>query len=211
MILEFIKAHKLIFTAFMILLVGLIVFISYTIMTRIGKEPVTVRLIPNDARLVINGEQIREGTAYLKPGMYTFEASRDGFETVKRSVIVGKPNSAEIDVALTPISDSAIKWQNENKKLYFEYEGRAGVHASQKGEVFTAVNPITSRLPYDTLLYTIGYRADPSDTSGNSIIIEIDAMSGYRNAAIKKIRDFGFNPTNFKIIFRDYESPFDHE
>ena len=49
---------------------------------------------------------------------------------------------------------------------------------------------------------------DHSDPSGNSIIIEIDAREGYRQAALYKIRELGYDPTDLTINFRGYENPF---
>ena len=184
---------------------------TFFAITRGGKEPVTIYLIPSDTKLLVNGQQLHEGTSYLKPGRYNVEATRSGFESKKEILIVGTPNTSTIDIALNGISASAKKWQQDNQELYLRYEDRGGVRAQQEGETFTADNPITSSIPVKTPIYTIGYRADPADPTGNSIIIEIDSMDGYRNAAIDKIREFGFDPTNFKITFRDYESPFDYE
>ncbi|MDN5275195.1 MAG: exported protein of unknown function [Candidatus Saccharibacteria bacterium] len=208
---DFIKRYKLIVIAVLFLLVVLIGVSGFFVVSRSNKEAVTVYLLPSDTKLTVNGEQINEGTNYLKPGSYSVEASRSGFASKKETVTIGKPNTTAIDIALDPVSESATKWRNDHQDLYLAYEGRAGVRANDEGEAFTAANPITSALPFENFIYTIGYRADPADNTGNSIIIEIDTMNGYRNAAIDKIRELGYDPTNFKIVFRDYESPFDHE
>jgi hypothetical protein len=208
---DFIKRNKLIVITTSLVVVVLIVFAAYIAISRAGKEPVQIYLIPSDTKLLVNGEQLTEGTSYLKPGRYNVDASRSGFVDKKEILIVGSPNTSTIDIALNGSSDSAKKWQSDNEELYLEYEARGGIRAQQEGETFTADNPITSKLPLENPIYTIGYRADPADPTGNSIILEIDTMDGYRNAAINKIREIGFDPTNFKITFRDYESPFDYE
>lgn len=211
MIQEFIKNHFTAFIAIVFLITGLLGIVAFVIATRPNTQPVVVNVIPSDAKVTANGTEVKNGTAYLKPGVYSIEASRGGFKTEKTTILVGDPNTASIDVALTPVSDSAIEWKKSHESLYYDYEGRAGEQAAQEGAAFTALNPITSKLPFENLLYTIGYRADPSDESGNSIIIEIDASRGYRNAAIDEIRNLGYDPTTFKINFRDYESPFDND
>ncbi len=211
MIKDVIKQYKLAFGALALLLLGLIAFGLYTTITRSGKEPLTVYLVPTDAKLSVSGKEMKTGETYLTPGKYTIEASRDGYETEKREVTIGQPNKVDIDVALNPITESAKKQQEIDNQLYLDYESRAGVRASQEGEDFTAENPITGDLPFRSLLFTIGYRADTSDPSGKSIIIEIDAASGYRAAAINKISELGYDPSNYKITFRNYESPFENE
>ena len=211
MIRGFIKNHRLTVIGITLLVVGLVGFTSYNLIMRTDKEPVTVHLLPSDTKLLVNNVQVGEGTAYLKPGTYTLKATRSGFESIDQKVTIGKPNKAVIDLALTPISESALKWQSDNAQLYYAFEGRTATQAKEKGEAFTADNPITDQLPFENFIYTIGYRSDPADSSGNSIILSIDAATGYRNAATDKIRELGYDPTNFKIEFNDYESPFDHE
>lgn len=208
---DFIKSHMLAITVAGLLLIGFAGFSVYMVASRAGKEPVEVLLVPSDTKLTVNGAQLHPGTAYLAPGQYEVVASRGGFKTETKKITITRQNTLTIDLALDPVSSAAVKWAKDNQQLYLDAEGRQGVRKSQEGETFSKLNPITSVIPYKNLIYTIGYRSDKSDPSGNSIIIEIDAMSGYRNAAVNKIRDLGYDPTRFKIQFRDYESPFDHE
>jgi hypothetical protein len=77
-----------------------------------------------------------------------------------------------------------------------------------KTSSFADENPIINDLPYENLIYSIGYRIDPSDPSHNSIILTIDAPEGTRNAAVQQIRDMGYDPTEYKIEFKDYKNPF---
>ena len=67
-------------------------------------------------------------------------------------------------------------------------------------------NPVIKKLPIKNFIYSIGYRADSSKE--NSIIVEIDAPKGYKNAAINEIRKAGFDPSKLNINFRDYANPF---
>jgi hypothetical protein len=211
MIREFIKDHRLAAIGIALIVVGLVGFTGYNLIMRVDKEPVTVHLIPSDTKLLVNNVQVSEGTTYLKPGTYTLKATRNGFESIDQKVIIDKPNKAVIDLALTPLTEAALKWQHDHAELYYAFEGRTATQAREEGEAFTAANPITDKLPFENFIYTIGYRTDSADASGNSIILSIDAATGYRNAAIDKIRELGYDPTNFKIEFNDYESPFDHE
>ena len=211
MLRDYIRDHKLSFAFIALLVIGLLGYGIYIAVTRAGKEPVTVYLVPGDATLTANGEVITPGTVYLLPGDYEIKASKDGFRSWNSNITISNSSESAIDVALQPESEEAKKWAADNQELYLKYEGRAGARANQEGEEFSKKNPITSKLPVDTLLYTIGYRADTSDPSGDSIIIEIDAPSGYRRAAIEKIRQLGYDPTDYTIKFTNYESPFENE
>lgn len=69
-------------------------------------------------------------------------------------------------------------------------------------------NPIAARLPYKSLLYTIDYRTDPADSTGRSIILEIDAPQGRREQVLAQLERWGYNPTNLNIEFINYRNPF---
>lgn len=191
--------------------IGAIAYSIYTAISRSGKEPVEVYILPPEATVTVNGQKITAGTQYLAPGTYEIEAKSEGFADSKESVTIGKPNKEFIDIGLTPVSDKAKEWAAKNNNLYLAREGRGGERARERGEAFKNLNPITRHLPINTILYTIGYTLDPSDPSGNSIILQVNAPQGYREGVLGKIRELGYDPTNFKINFKVYESPFGNE
>lgn len=192
-----------------ILAIGLIAYGIYQKVVIAGNVAVTINLVPSDATLTVNGKSVStSGTIYLAPNQtYTIQASKDGFATFNDSKYIDASNNS-INIALTAVSDAAKQWVQNNQDLYQNNEGQAGAAATSTGEAFAARNPITQYLPLDNLVYSIGYRNDPSDPSGNSIIITIDAPEGYRNSAIEKIRSLGYDPTQFKIEFNNYQNPF---
>ncbi|HET6746704.1 MAG TPA: PEGA domain-containing protein [Candidatus Saccharimonadales bacterium] len=204
------------FTRHRILIISLLViavivipvfYFVYTSIERAGKTQVTLIALPEDASLTIDGKPTGPGTLYLKPGSYTIKGEKNGFTTYEHREVIENDNRT-ITVVLNPVSDEAKKWTQQNQTKYLEIEGKAGLAANQEGEAFRKENPIVNDLPYSNYLYTIGYQNDNSDPSGNSIIVTIDAPSGYRNAAVRQIRALGYDPATLKIEFRNYESPF---
>ncbi|HVQ45004.1 MAG TPA: hypothetical protein VMT30_08690 [Candidatus Saccharimonadia bacterium] len=177
--------------------------------TQSGKVAVKVYLVPTDAALKIDGKAAKAGTAYLDPGKHTVTAARDGFASASTGYdFTAGQTDAAIDIALIPQTNAARVYAHDHANLYQEREGREAARDATFGKNFAGKNPIVKQLPYKNFLYTIGYRLDPTDPTGNSIVIEIDSPTGYRNGAVEKIRSFGFDPTDFKIIFRDYQDPF---
>jgi len=189
----------------LLLLVGYFVYITNE---RSGKIAVEVVAVPGDAHITINNAVFSPGIAYLKPGYYEIKATKEGFADFSSVASIESTSDQAIPIPMEATSDEAKKWAEDNQDKYLELEGRAGKSAQQRGDVFQEKNPIVKHLPYDSFLYTIGYKADPSDPSGNSIIIEIDAGEGYRQAAIYQISQWGYNPADFKINFRNYKNPF---
>jgi hypothetical protein len=190
-----------------LLIVGAIGYGAYSFIDRNGKIEVTVNAVPSDAHITFNDVSTGAGTIYLKEGKYIVKGTKEGFNDFSTSIYIDKDHHS-VNVPLVASSDSAKQWQKDNLSKYTDLEGSAGQAANDEGEAFATKNPITTVLPFENLIYTIGYRADPSDPTGNSIILEIDAAEGYRNAAVEQIRNLGYDPTDFKINFRDYKNPF---
>ena len=208
---NFIRSHKITTTIIILALLGFIAISLYTLIPRIGKEPVTIYLIPNDATLSIDGQQFKPGMAYLKPGTYSVKAEKEGFRTYEDTIKIEAPNTTDIDIALAPESDEAKQWQQDNMNQYYEFERRTGVRAIEFGQQFQERFPITAHLPFKNYIYSIGHRLKNLDNPSEGVIIEITAITGYREAALDKIREFGFDPTDYEINFNNYENPFSHE
>ena len=205
----FITKHRLLIigllvVAFVIIPVTYFIFNSKS---QEGKTKVTLISVPDDATITINDNPTRTGTIFLEPGIYTIKAQKNGFRSVEQKETVGNESRA-ITLSLAPTSDEAKKWAEQNKTKYLQVEGEGGREASRLGSEIRGKNPIINDLPYSSLLYTIGYQSDNDDPTGNSIIVTIDAPQGFRNAAVKQIRDMGYDPATLNIKFRFYESPF---
>lgn len=198
---------KLVVGFIVLLILILAGYFAYISISRSGKVAVTVNAVPADATITFNGTEVSPGTIYLTPGGYEIKATKEGFDDFSNAVQITESDKT-VSIPLTPASDEAKKWAEENRSEYLELEAKSGIAAQEQGKDFREKNPIVSLLPYENLLYTIGYRADPADPTGQSIIIEIDASEGYRQQAIYQISQWGYDPTDFKINFRDYQNPF---
>jgi hypothetical protein len=202
------KSNVALAVMFIVLIVLVLVgYFAYTTITRSGKLAVEINAVPSDAKVTLNGTEVGNGTVYLEPGNYTVKGTKEGFSEFSQQASIDT-NGQVISVPLAAESDEAKAWAKDNQNKYLDLEAEAGVEAQKQGEIFTEKNPIAKLLPHESLLYTIGYRADTSDPTGNSIILEIDAIEGYRQQAIYQISQWGYDPTNYKINFKDYKNPF---
>lgn len=174
---------------------------------RSDKTKVTVNVVPDTAEITFNDQRISNGVQYLEPGYYKVKINHDGFLPHEESVEIGQAPQI-VNIALTPDSDEASAWLSENEEQYLGYEQLAGQQAIREGAIVAEKNPIISKLPFRNLLFTIGYRADTSDSTGQSIIVEIDAVKGYRQSAINQIDNWGYDPAELNINFRNYQNPF---
>lgn len=191
--------------------VGIIVlaaayFITTTV-SRQNKIAINVVIFPSDAQVTIDQQKINQGTIYLEAGTYDVTASRNGFKSYTSTLVVN-PSVRTYVVSLESNSKEGNEWLQSHNDDLLRVRALGEQAAQESGEYFNKKNPIAAKLPYRTFMYTVGYRMDPSDPSGNSIIIEIDAPEGYRQSALYRIRQLGYDPTDFTINFRDYENPF---
>lgn len=183
----------------------IIIWALWTYIDRYGKTPLTISVVPSSAKVTIDNRTLGGGTHWLKNGTYSVKVEQEGFATHDNSVFVTTDKKQNVlAVSLTPLSDEAKKWASEHERDYSKNEQYGAIEARENGEFFTNKNPITTRLPFTDPYFTIGYRADED----NSVIITIVTPSPrYRFYAVEKIRELGYDPTDFVIEFKDYRNP----
>jgi hypothetical protein len=194
---------KYIILALSILCAAMLLLIISTVIGRAGKTAVSFVVSPDETQIEFNNQKITGSrTVYLKPGEYSFKATRDGFrENTIQTTIKDKP--IRIVFALAPTG----KVSKSEKSTNASKIDKITTEALEKEQTKLAeANPVIKKLPIKNFIYSIGYRADSSKE--NSIIVEIDAPKGYKNAAVNEIRKAGFDPSKLNINFRDYANPF---
>ena len=204
--------EKLIRTSIISFIVIILAMIGYTIylqLDSVGKHKVTIAIAPAKAKLEIDGKTTTGKEVLLTPGKHTYRVSYDGFEPESGEIDVRTDGKkAPLIVGLAPNTATGRKLYEELKGDYLIMEGVAGEAAQENGAAFASKNPIVRQLPYPGMLFTIGYRADPADPTGDSIILEIDAPAVYRTEAVTQITNWGYNPVDYKINFINESNPF---
>lgn len=161
---------------------------------------------PDDASFLINGKKFSAGKSSIDPGEYKIVGSREGFKSLTQTVTVGE-DLTQVTFALTPESEEAKKWAKDHPEVYAEVEATAGQLAEQQGQAFRDKYPLVTKLPYNGSLYSINYARDLNNEG--DIYIRIDTKSALgRQVAIAQIREWGFNPTDYSIIFPGLHNPF---
>lgn len=203
-------AARIVFTVFIIAFIGLVGYAIFIAVERAGKVQVDLAVVPSDAKVTVDGKDVNPSFTFLHPGKkYTFKAQKEGFKPLEIESYIAK-DSTTVTLPLSPESEEARKWMERNQDKYSILEALASKAANEEGEKTVEQNPIVSVLPYKNLIYSIGYRGDPSDPSGRSIIVIIDARPNSRTAALTKLSELGGDITTLKIEFANYENPF-HE
>jgi uncharacterized membrane protein len=194
----------------LVAIVGLaILFTGWAIfnyVTRIGKVGVTISAVPYSARVTINGQSSGSGVVWLTPGTYTVKASSDGFSSrEKRIEVTEKKKQNVVSLALSPQSDSAKKWAEAHQQDYKNNEFYGAIEAQENGKIFSDKHPVVKVLPYNDPYFQLDYR---QDKDSDQITLTISTSSPrYRYFAIQKLRQLGYDPTDYKIDFKDFKNP----
>lgn len=208
---DFLQRNKLriilFVTTFFVLLVG---WSIVSFMDRQGKVAVVIRSVPGDAIITFNTAPESSGTQWIKPGDYTVVAKKDGFTSITRKVRISDQKSQNVvALSLQPESTQAKEWAEKNTDEYQRNETFGTIEANANGEYFTKLNPITTKLPFTDPYFKIAYKTNDDQ----SVTLTVSTPSPrYRFYAVEKIRELGYDPTDFVIEFKDFKNPLeDHE
>lgn len=203
---EFFQEHKRqIITIGSTLIAIIILWSAFLLVTRIGKTPLTVSVVPSDAKVIANGQQISDGTNWLMAGTYELSVEKEGFEPQKRTITVtpDKKNNVAA-ISLVAKSDEAKKWADKHENEYRDNEQYGAIEARENGKYFTEQNPITKKLPFTDPYFSISYVVNDDQ----SIYLTVNTPSPrYRFYAVEKIREWGYDPTDFDVAFKDFRNP----
>ncbi len=193
-----------------LLMVGLFV-ILVTVMvisatSKSGKVKVVFLLAPSKAKVTVDGKKVGK-TVYEKPGTYKVSVSLDGYATQNTEVTLSKDKpETTVAIGLVPKTLDAQreigKYEDDYKKVQIQSSNKV----NEIGQTQRDKYPIMASLPYRSSIYNIEY----GKTDKQEFVIQVFAKSpANRQVALAKIRDWGYDPTNYTIQFVDLKNPFD--
>ena len=176
----------------------LIVLIGWNIQSSLQKSgtvPVTVERIPKDSNITIDGAGIGNGsTVNLAPGVYEFTVAREGYATRTFTQTVSSEEQNAFSFVLAAETEEARKSADPN-----------AYHDVSSGDV---IDPILDQLPIKNLIISIDVVSWDDLKPAEPVNLVISAAAGYRSGALNKIRELGFDISNYRYTFTNYEDPF---
>lgn len=181
----------------------------FIVASRAGKVAVEVSVIPDDAKITLDGKVVQSGTHYIRVGDHVFMAEKDGWTSDKQTLVI---NDDINQVALLPEpSSSAARNLLGNKDIVAKREALGAIRADSRGKTFRTKNEIVSHLPYSDIAgpfkIDYGYNSDNKE-DGVYLVISHSTPTG-RKKALAWMRSINEDPTNYTIVFSDYTSPLD--
>lgn len=185
-----------------------IIFTAWHFISIAGKEKVAIYAAPIDSIVTIDGKKIKEDQVYLKKGEYTYTVTREHFTPISGKLLVKDDGTSSIIAPLMPLDNEGQTIYEQRRTDFLRLEDFANTNATIKGEDFQEKNPIVSMLPYSNMIFTIGYKNDPADKTGDGIIVTIHAIPTYYDAAVTQLNNWGYDPVDYKIEIKNEENPF---
>lgn len=170
-------------------------------------NPPNVELVgaPDGVRFKIKDKTYSEGKIFLKPGLYRIRASREDFVPLSQKVRITKEFRV-VTFALRPSNKAGEAVVGNSYEIYRDVEKKGGEEVVAESERLRMNNPIISVLPYEGILYNITYRIEERYSS--KVVVTIDAKTSEDRAfALQRIRDWGYNPVDYKIEFTNFDNP----
>lgn len=197
------KRFKLALGTIILLIVAASAWSIYGSIKHRGLIGVEIQTVPGDAEVLLDGKLV-SSTPYLKPGTYTFTASKDGFKNSSLDMNISASHHY-VGITLTPISDAATKWAADNQAKYEKVGSRM---IDERIVTVDKVNPLLSKLPYIDVMgpFSVNY-AFSSEDSVNAYIVIKNATPAGRVKALQWIRDQGVDPADLNIQFEDFVNP----
>jgi hypothetical protein len=201
------KKSRIIFISIAVFIL-IVASISFTIIKNNdnkNKLAVTIYLVPNDAKMILdNNTQINNGQYEMSAGNYTISASRSGFKSQKFNLIVRKNYVNIFAEMLTANSNEGTQYLNTHADEITKLETLGDQQYTYTSNQLSHNYPLIKILPIDiSPLYRIDYGVSkkyPNDPTKIAIYISA-AHPVDKQYALSAIYDHGFDPSDYEIIF----------
>lgn len=190
---------------------AVIIFVALVILSIVIIRPVAtldILVAPTSAQVMINGKEYSNGTYTLSPGEITAVISKDGFEgkEIKLELIQGE--TAQLYTYLLP-ADGSYDWYLDHEEDMMVLNTIGDARAIEESASYKKKYPAIEALPiiyakYDENWDYTEFRIDGGDFDEceEDFCLKItDTTGGNYEFALSLIREKGFNPDDFEIIY----------
>lgn len=200
-----------IITVSSITFVVLVVFIITLAIINSKKSSTLHSIIaPSFATLTINDKTYHPNRdIQLEPGNIEVTISADGFQSKTFQLELSANSTTNLYEYLTP-NDGDISWYYQNDKENELFNQVTDALSDQQAAIYREKYPITALLPISVVelnkdTYTMKeYRIDVGEFSNckTDFCLKItDMTGGNQEAAYNKLRENGYNPADYEIIY----------
>lgn len=202
---SFIKSHPLLVIVFSVLIfITGVLFI--TALSLKDTSEIELRIAPSSATVTIDGKPYENGTFRISTGVHTIKIEKSGFTTKEYTFDTTKTDKI-YDYLLE--NDGGYTWYLNHKEDALLLTSIGDYLTTLESTKYTSEYPVSTVLPiiyahYDEDYNYTEYRIDGGSFTGcdTDFCIKVtDTTGGNLDAAKQKIRDAGYNPDDYQILY----------
>lgn len=202
------KRVKLIIGVAISIFAIIIIYSVITLISRIGKIAVEIKVAPFVASVTLNNQEIKNNsTIYLPAGTYELHAELEHFEPLTKTMELSSEDHIAYGI-LNPVDEEGRAIEKEHLKDYQIVEGIIGAKANEDGLKRLEKYPLLAYLPINKMTYSLSYQTQPDDSPQ----INIKAEQVYLNSAIKKLYSLNesISIASYRVVIRDFNNPWEN-
>ena len=204
-IIAIIKKYPLIFIGLSLLIFFTVILVITAFSLRASVD-IELLVAPASATTTIDGKEYQNGNFRLEPGEHHIHIEKDGFITQDFSF-----NTISTTKIYTYLhqADGSFSWYQSHPDDSILLTRIGDYLSDQEATAYAGQNPIVQVLPivyanYDQNYNYTEFRIDGGsfdDCNSNFCLKITDSTGGNLNLAKTKIREAGFNPDDYQIIY----------
>ena len=199
------------------ILVGIVAFVMVVLMVTLGfllvdlKYSATLDIVvaPISAEVKIDGKVYENGTYKMEPGEVAYEITKDGFATKSGVLNLEDGRTTKLYTYLLP-TDGSFDWYLEHESDQMILNTIGDALAGEESRSYFERYPIVQILPivyanYDAEWNYMEFRIDGGDFDEceKAFCVKVtDTTGGNYDVALEMIREKGFSPDDYEIIYQ---------
>lgn len=202
---KFIKKYPILTLVFItLILITSILFI--TALSLKDTTEIEIRVAPSSATILIDGKTYQNGKFRISTGSHSVEIKKDGFTTKNFTF---DTSSSDKLYSYILEEDGGYSWYLNHKEDALLLTSIGDYESKLEAANYNSKYPIMASLPviyanYDDNYHYTEYRIDGGSFTGcnTDFCLKItDTTGGNYESAIQKIKDLGFNPEDYTILY----------
>jgi hypothetical protein len=183
----------------------LVVVLGGYLLFRGGPESkLTVRSIPSDLTLTLDGRPINaNGEVKVKEGQHTLTGQREGFQSYTQTIRAVDGNPLTVKMYLYSNGPAGRAWEKDHPDQVLEAEAEAGRQYDETNKRLNQKYPMLQELPYIGPGFKVDYgvsKVDPDNPEQIGIYIKIFSAEG-KTKALEWMRGHGYDPAKYEVIY----------
>ncbi|GAA1541485.1 PEGA domain-containing protein [Kribbella lupini] len=186
-----------------VVLIVLVLVGGFLVFRGAPKHTVTVRSVPNDLTLTLDGTPIAaNGEVKIKEGKHTLVGERSGFKSHTQTLDVRDDTS--VRMYLFANSAEGRAWEKDHPDQALEAEAESGRRYQELTDRLEAKYPLLKQLPYVGPGFDVSYgnsKVKPDDPESLAFYVKISDSEG-KTKFLQWIQGLGLDINTLEVVYK---------